>query len=184
MAEVGSVADAHGLAAAVSGADWPGVEDVVVGHRSVTVIADPAATDLAAMAHDLARIPGVAPDPATTRRLDIPVAFDGPDLDDVAELAGLSREDVVDRLLGSELEVAFLGFLPGFAYLEGLPPALAAVPRRSFAPERRDRRFGGHRRRVRRHLPPDFPGRLAAGGANRVRALRPRGPAVRGPAPR
>ena len=29
------------------------------------------------------------------------------------------------------LAVAFLGFLPGFAYLEGLPPALAAVARRS-----------------------------------------------------
>ncbi len=131
VAEAGSAADAHGLATAVWAADWAGVEDVVVGHRSVTVIADPAATDMAAMAQDLARIRGVAPDPATTRHLDIPVALDGPDLDDVAELAGLSREDVVDQLLGSELEVAFLGFLPGFAYLEGLPPALAAVPRRS-----------------------------------------------------
>ena len=32
---------------------------------------------------------------------------------------------------GSELEVAFLGFMPGFAYLVGLPAALAALPRQA-----------------------------------------------------
>ncbi len=131
VAEVGSVAEAHGLAAAVSDAGWQGVEDVVVGYRSVTVVTDPAVTDTSALGEELARIPGSAPDPASTRRLEIPVAFDGPDLDDVAMMAGMSRDAVVDQLVGSGLEVAFIGFLPGFAYLEGLAPSLAAVPRRS-----------------------------------------------------
>ncbi len=57
--------------------------------------------------------------------------FDGPDLDEVAALAALSTAAVVEQLVAAELTVAFVGFLPGFAYLEGLPDALAAVPRRS-----------------------------------------------------
>jgi KipI family sensor histidine kinase inhibitor len=132
VAEVDSVTAAHGLAAAVGGASgWTGVEDVVVGYRSVTVVADPDLADLGAMAAELARIPIAARDPSPTHRTEIPVAFDGPDLEEVAVLAGSSPAGVVEQLTGTDLVVAFLGFLPGFAYLEGLPPALARVPRRS-----------------------------------------------------
>jgi KipI family sensor histidine kinase inhibitor len=74
---------------------------------------------------------GPHPDsPPTPRRVDIPVTFDGPDLDEVADGIGLTPARVVDLLTRAELEVAFLGFAPGFAYLTGLPPALAAVQRR------------------------------------------------------
>jgi len=131
VAEVASAADAHGLAGTVSDAGWHGVEDVVVGYRSVTVVTDPAAVDIAAMGDELARIPAATPDRGARRRFEIPVAFDGPDLDDVTAVTGMSRDDVVEQLLDTDLEVAFVGFLPGFAYLEGLPRALAAVPRRA-----------------------------------------------------
>ncbi len=132
VADVDSVGDAHGLAAAVSGAGgWHGVEDVVVGYRSVTVVADPTVTDLEAMAAELSRLPAAARHRGPRRQVEIPVAFDGPDLDDVAGLAGTTRAAVVDALVGAELCVAFLGFLPGFAYVDRLPEALAAVPRRS-----------------------------------------------------
>ncbi|MDR3650215.1 MAG: LamB/YcsF family protein, partial [Acidimicrobiales bacterium] len=131
VAEVASAADAHGLAGTVSDAGWHGVEDVVVGYRSVTVVTDPAAVDIAAMGDELARIPAATPDRGARRRFEIPVAFDGPDLDDVTAVTGMSRDDVVEQLLDTDLEVAFVGFLPGFAYLEGLPRALAAVPSRA-----------------------------------------------------
>ena len=48
--------------------------------------------------------------------------------DDVAHLAGISREEVVARHQASAFEVAFCGFSPGFAYLRGLDPVLE-VPR-------------------------------------------------------
>jgi KipI family sensor histidine kinase inhibitor len=132
VAEVDSVWAAHGLAAAVEGAPgWTGVKDVVVGYRSVTVVADPGVADLAAVAEDLARMPARASGPSTTRRIEIPVAFDGPDLEEVATLARRSPAAVVEQLTQADLVVAFLGFLPGFAYLEGLPPPLAQIPRRS-----------------------------------------------------
>jgi KipI family sensor histidine kinase inhibitor len=137
VTEVGSGAEAHRLAAALSEATrhpdprWPGVEEVVVGHQSVLVVADPARADLGTLAHELARIPLGAPVATSTRRVEIPVCFDGPDLDEVAVLASMSRAAVVRLLIGSPLTVAFVGFLPGFAYLEGLPPVLADIPRRA-----------------------------------------------------
>ncbi len=41
VAELTSVRDAHALAAAANDQGWDGVEDVVVGYRSVVVIVDP-----------------------------------------------------------------------------------------------------------------------------------------------
>ncbi|ROR91397.1 5-oxoprolinase subunit PxpB [Nocardioides aurantiacus] len=63
------------------------------------------------------------------RAVELPVAYDGPDLDEVARLTGLSTSEVVDLHLSTELRVAFCGFAPGFAYLAGLPEVLH-VPRR------------------------------------------------------
>src|SRR5579862_8637169 len=63
-------------------------------------------------------------------RFEVRVRFDGPDLDEVAALVGSTPSHVVARLTGADLEVAFLGFSPGFAYLHGLPPDLAVLARR------------------------------------------------------
>ena len=40
------------------------------------------------------------------------------------------RRRSIELLTGADLQVAFVGFAPGFPYLVGLPPELAAVPRR------------------------------------------------------
>jgi KipI family sensor histidine kinase inhibitor len=65
------------------------------------------------------------------RLVEIPVTFDGPDLDEVAETIGATVEEVADLLTGVELRVAFLGFAPGFPYLVGLPEPLAGIERRA-----------------------------------------------------
>jgi inhibitor of KinA len=64
----------------------------------------------------------------TERTVEIPVRYDGPDLSDVAERCGMSEREVVERHTGALYVVYFVGFVPGFAYLGGLPPELA-VPR-------------------------------------------------------
>lgn len=58
----------------------------------------------------------------------IPVTYDGEDLASVAELWRTSERGVINRLNSTEFQVAYCGFSPGWAYLAGLPPALA-VPR-------------------------------------------------------
>jgi KipI family sensor histidine kinase inhibitor len=52
----------------------------------------------------------------------------GPDLAGAAALAGLAPDELVARHADTVLEVLFLGFAPGFAYLGVLPGALV-VPR-------------------------------------------------------
>lgn len=60
----------------------------------------------------------------------VPVRYDGPDLAEVAELTGLSVDEVVAAHTGTVWTAAFVGFAPGFAYLTGGDPRLR-VPRRA-----------------------------------------------------
>ncbi|WIG55610.1 MAG: Allophanate hydrolase 2 subunit 1 [Rhodanobacteraceae bacterium] len=63
----------------------------------------------------------------------IPVCYGGdcgPDIDAIAEHAGLVRDEVIARHAAAEYTVAMLGFAPGFPYLLGLDAALH-VPRRA-----------------------------------------------------
>ena len=66
----------------------------------------------------------------TSHVVEIRVHYDGPDLDEVAELTGLSTGEVVAAHTQTPWRVAFAGFAPGFAYLAGGDPRLQ-VPRRS-----------------------------------------------------
>jgi KipI family sensor histidine kinase inhibitor len=63
-----------------------------------------------------------------TPLVEIPTTFDGEDLQDVAALWNTTAPQAVERLLRTDLTVAFSGFAPGFAYLRGLPEEWA-VPR-------------------------------------------------------
>ncbi|WP_028454197.1 5-oxoprolinase subunit PxpB [Chitinilyticum litopenaei] len=75
-----------------------------------------------------------APDErAGARHHRIPVRYggaDGPDLAELAALCGLSVPEVIALHAGTPYRVYCLGFLPGFPYLGGLDPRLAA-PRRA-----------------------------------------------------
>jgi inhibitor of KinA len=53
----------------------------------------------------------------------------GPDLEAVAQRHGLAPEELIRLHSEAVYSVYMLGFAPGFAYLGGLPPALA-TPRR------------------------------------------------------
>jgi KipI family sensor histidine kinase inhibitor len=130
LVETGDLATAHRLNAALRDAPLPGVVDVVPGEQTVLVIADPSA-DLDRIA---ARLPRLRlPDDAEgdAEPVEIPVVYDGEDLDEVAALTGLSREDVVRRHSTASYTVAYLGFSPGFGYLSGLDPALHVARRES-----------------------------------------------------
>jgi len=64
------------------------------------------------------------------RRLNIPVTYDGEDLEEVATLTRLTISELIEAHSSSDLTVAFTGFAPGFAYLTGLDSRLH-LPRRS-----------------------------------------------------
>lgn len=120
------------LAAAGDGV-WADVDDLVPGARTLLVLARPT-TDLPA----LGRAVLAAADRAThgeratgpTQTVEVAVTYDGPDLDEVARLTGLTPAEVVAAHTGTPWRVGFGGFAPGFAYLVGGDPRLR-VPRRA-----------------------------------------------------
>lgn len=130
LVETGDLAAAHRLHAALRAEPPAGVVDVVPGERTVLVVAGPSA-DLDRLAALLPALP--LPDDAGggAEPVEIPVVYDGADLDEVAELTGLSRDEVVRRHSAATYTVAYLGFSPGFGYLTGLDPALRVARRAS-----------------------------------------------------
>ncbi len=75
------------------------------------------------------------------REVEIPVCYGGahgPDLIDVSSIHGITPAQVIALHSSSTYLVYFLGFVPGFAYLGGLPEALVtprlATPRRKVPP--------------------------------------------------
>jgi len=80
------------------------------------------------------RITSIPARSSTTRRsavVEMPVVFDGADLEDVARTARMSGREVADAVANASLRVAYLGFSPGFAYVEGLPSTLCDIERRT-----------------------------------------------------
>jgi KipI family sensor histidine kinase inhibitor len=127
---------AAGWAEAVRDRNWPGVTDVVLAYRSVAVFADPDGVDpaelesrLRTMAMDVGGASGPGPS-VSGRRLEIPVLYDGEDLEDVAARLGQCPAEVIASHSGVEYDVFAIGFQPGFPYLGYLPAALSGLPRR------------------------------------------------------
>ncbi len=110
------------------------VRRAVAGHGAVTVQFDPdhiTHDALAAAIRRLARKRPPVEEPGRLHR--IPVVYDGPDLEEVAQRTGLSSRRVIE-LHGRPIYRVFLvGFVPGWAYLGPLPQELVlrrrATPR-------------------------------------------------------
>lgn len=121
--------EVHALGRALLAAPAVGVTDVVPGYASLYVEFDAACTDERAVKRWV-EATRAAPEAPPARSVAVPVAYDGPDLADVAALCGLSVEQAVALHAGTEYRVYALGFTPGFPYLGAVAPALR-VPRLS-----------------------------------------------------
>ncbi len=129
LLEVDDLGTVLALADAVRTADLPGVLDVVPAARTVLLLTTPGA-DLGTLRRALRTLPvdpsSAPPDGAV---VEIPVRYDGPDLDEVGRLTGLGADGVVEAHTATPWRVGFGGFAPGFAYLAGGDERLH-VPRR------------------------------------------------------
>lgn len=74
---------------------------------------------------------GDVPRPRPPAVHEIPVVLDGEDAPSVAAALGRDGNGLASLVASCELEVAWLGFMPGFAYLAGLPGELGRLPRRA-----------------------------------------------------
>ncbi len=118
LAEVADLAGVLALHAALAAAPPAGVDELVPAARTVLVAFDPARIGRAGVEQWIRRATGsraaaVRPGPL----VEVPVRYDGADLDDTAALLGIPAVDLVARHAGAHWTVAFTGFAPGFAYL-------------------------------------------------------------------
>jgi KipI family sensor histidine kinase inhibitor len=126
LAEYDTIDEVMSVDDALRGANLSGIDDVIPAARTVLVTFRQ--VDRAAL--EALLVPG----PSTLRPqgpiVEIPVVYDGVDLDEVASATGLTVEQVIETHSSVEYSAAFLGFTPGWAYLVGLPAELR-LPRRS-----------------------------------------------------
>lgn len=116
------------------------VSDIVPAARTVLVAFDRGAATAASagawvrevVSRDGSRDTGseVVADAVAAPVVELAVRYDGDDLDDVAEMRGLAREELIALHTATIWTAAFVGFTPGFAYLDGGDDRLD-VPRRA-----------------------------------------------------
>ena len=142
--DIATNARVHAAAKALRNAGNPGITDIAPAYATLLVRFDPLTWDSGRIREAIIETPGPGfcqddeQKPTTLGHdvphvVEIPVCYGGecgPDIDSVAEHAGLSREEVIARHTAAEYTVAMLGFAPGFPYLLGLDAALHA-PRRA-----------------------------------------------------
>jgi len=125
----------YAFADIVAEADLAGVVEMVPSYRSLLVQYDVGRTGRSALEDALRglanTLPAEAEDDDTGREVfELPVIYggeDGPDLEDVAEHAGLSVDEVIAIHSGTAYQVYMLGFAPGFPYLGGMDPRIACL---------------------------------------------------------
>jgi len=122
----------HAAAHSIEAAGIPHVSDIVPAYLALTVFYDPLRASYQEMASRLVEACVRIREPKADknkRQHVIPVRYDGIDLEAVATAVGLSVEQVIARHTARTYTVDLLGFVPGFAYLSEVDPALQ-LPRR------------------------------------------------------
>lgn len=107
----------------------PGVVDAIVTEGHAVVTFEPGAPPPLEALASAVQVGLLPDDTAASPARIIGVRYDGPDLEQVARSVGMTTQEVILAHSGPIYEVAFLGFLPGFAYLRGVDSRLV-VPRR------------------------------------------------------
>jgi len=129
LVELDDLSQTLALLASLRAEPIAGVDEMVPAARTLLVSFRPAAISRAELIERIGLRSVDARAEQAGERIEIPVTYDGEDLDEVARLLGVSPQEVVRRHTGSDYTVAFTGFAPGFAYLSGGHPSLN-VPRR------------------------------------------------------
>jgi KipI family sensor histidine kinase inhibitor len=120
----------HALADALGKSSLPGLGESVPTYRSLLIHYDPfrlSCDEVRAFVSEALQECEESPS-FEPRVVEIPVVYAGefgPDIEFVAELNGLSIEEVISLHSGATYTVYMLGFSPGFAYLGGMPEAIA-----------------------------------------------------------
>ena len=130
LVELDNLEQTLALLASLKNQPIAGIEELVPAARTILISWRPTACTMAELVQAIGQRDTSARVQRSGTLIEIPVHYTGEDLSDVAQLLGITPEEVISRHTGSEYTVAFTGFAPGFAYLSGGHPSFN-VPRRS-----------------------------------------------------
>ena len=131
-----SVRKVRAADAAIREASLPGVIETLPSFGTLVVVYDSLETSGEALEAALAEVLAQAGDVDTGagRSWTIPVCYDadlGPDLGELADTAGLGREDFIAAHLGRDYDALVVGSFPGYAYCGMLDERLRFPRRKS-----------------------------------------------------
>jgi len=123
------VAQVRSLQNALQQESIAAIRETVPTYRSLLIAYDPLQMHFDELKLQVERLlQHVTIDTTAAEVVEIPVCYGGsfgPDLQDVAEHAGVSEEKVIELHSSVDYLIYMLGFTPGFPYLGGLPKEIA-----------------------------------------------------------
>lgn len=117
-------------------ASLPGIDFYIPAYCSVTVGFDPTILQAEELTHLLEtwlEAEAHSERYISARQLTIPVCYEenyAPDLEELAAVKGMSKQDIIQLHTRTSYTVYMLGFIPGFAYM-GILPEVLHCPRKS-----------------------------------------------------
>ena len=118
----------HALAQWITARKVRGVIEVLPTFRSLMVTYDPCKTSYKRLTKILRKcsFDHLGTEGVKKEIIEVPCCYDGPDMDDMVTLTGLSREEIIAIHSGTDYKIYMMGFLPGFVYLGGLDKRIHA----------------------------------------------------------
>jgi len=131
----------HQVSAHLTANPFTGFLELVPSYASITIFFDlmviqkinpsiNAETFIRSIVEKLIDSLRMSDNPKSCRLIEIPVLYNGPDLQPLAEQKNLTIEQIIEIHTSKTYDVFMMGFLPGFAYL-GLVDESIAAPRHS-----------------------------------------------------
>jgi len=105
---------------------FEGIVDMIPSYCALLITYDPRVMSYGTIKERVEKLLELdieAKEEGTIKVYEIPVCYDGefgPDLDNIAKLAGMSKEEVIALHSASDYLIYMMGFMPGFPYLGGL----------------------------------------------------------------
>lgn len=106
-----------------------GIKELIPAAKTILVFFNEFETNLDVLISTIAQVTVGTSLDRNAQEVIIPIVYKGEDLAQVAELQGMSIADVITKHQQSIWNVAFIGFAPGFAYLNSPDHPFTDIPR-------------------------------------------------------